>query len=128
MAGGINETSIQNLQVVQETFNTKLEQLKRIDESISSKTDKSEIVEADDYLIALNKRYQIQFFISSRQSSTFSNNNTPTYSAIQNQGKGPSALQHVSSRPNSLNTHRLPKLSLPTFNRDSLMAGILGLI
>ena len=126
MAGEINEISIQRLQVVLETFNTKLEQLKRIDESISNKIEnekelEAEIVEADDYLNELmDKRYLIQFFITSSQPSTPINyNNMSAPSASQNQG-GHSALQSVSQQSNSLNTHRLPKLSLPTFNGDSL--------
>jgi hypothetical protein len=126
MAGEINEISIQRLQVVLETFNAKLEQLKRIDESISSKIEnekelEAEIVEADDYLNELmDKRYRIQFFITSCQPSTPINyNNMSAPSASQNQGEH-SALQSVSQQSNSLNTHRLPKLSLPTFNGDSL--------
>jgi division protein CdvB (Snf7/Vps24/ESCRT-III family) len=91
MAGEINEISIQRLQVVLETFNTKLEQLKRIDESISSKIEnelEAEIVEADDNLNELmDKRYRIQFFITSSQPSTPINyNNMSAPSASENQG------------------------------------------
>ncbi|CAB3981913.1 Hypothetical predicted protein [Paramuricea clavata] len=51
----INETNIQRLQVVLQTFDTKIEQLKKLDENISCKIEtekelESEIVEADDYL------------------------------------------------------------------------------
>jgi hypothetical protein len=96
MAGEINEISIQRLQVVLETFNTKLEQLKRFDESISSKIEnekelEAEIVEADDYQLneLMDKRYRIQFFITSSQPSTPINyNNMSAPSASQNRGGG----------------------------------------
>jgi hypothetical protein len=48
----INETNIQRLQVVLQTFDTKIEQLKKLDENISCKieTEKElESEEADDY-------------------------------------------------------------------------------
>ena len=73
MEGEINEVSLQQLQVVLQTFDTKIEQLKRIDENIPCKIEneedlETEIVEADDYLNELmDKRYRIQFFISSCQ-------------------------------------------------------------
>ncbi|CAB4044645.1 Hypothetical predicted protein, partial [Paramuricea clavata] len=54
----INKTNIQRLQVVLQTFDTKIEQLKKLDENISCKIEtekelESEIVEADDYLSEL---------------------------------------------------------------------------
>ena len=76
MEGEINEVSLQQLQVVQlvlQTFDTKIEQLKRIDENIPCKIEneedlETEIVEEYDYLNELmDKRYRIQFFISSCQ-------------------------------------------------------------
>jgi hypothetical protein len=72
----INETNIQRLQVVLQTFDTKIEQLKKLDENISCKIQtenelESEIVEADDYPGELmDKRYRIQFFISANQATT----------------------------------------------------------
>lgn len=52
-----------------QTFDTKIEQLKRIDENVSTKIEdekelETEIVEADDYLDELmEKRYRIQFLL-----------------------------------------------------------------
>ena len=71
---------------------SKIEQLKKLDENISCKIEiekelESEIVEADDYLGELmDKRYRIQFFISANQATTPSPNNTLSggVSAAQN--------------------------------------------
>ena len=55
MEGEINEVSLQQLQVVLQRFDTKIEKLNRIDENIPCKIEneeglETEIVEADDYL------------------------------------------------------------------------------
>ena len=52
MAGEMNETNIQHLQVTLETFDAKIKQLKKLDENISSKIEtekelETEIAEAD---------------------------------------------------------------------------------
>lgn len=92
MKGEINEVIIHKLQVLSQTFDTKLEQIKRIDENISSKIEnekelEAEIVEADDYLDELmDKRYRIQFFIASHQTTTSSQNNMSAYDPTQSQG------------------------------------------
>ena len=70
-AENMNETKIYNLQVTFETFDAEIEQLKKLDENISSKIEtekelETEIAEADDYLNELMyKRSRIQHFISS---------------------------------------------------------------
>ena len=101
----INETNIQRLQVVLQTFDTKIEQLKRRDENISCKIEtekelESEIVEADNYLGELmDKRYRIQFFVSSNQATTPTTPNN-TLSAAQNysQGEQLASQGHITRR------------------------------
>ena len=124
----INETNIQRLQVVLQTFDTKIEQLKKLDENISCKIEtekelESEIVEVDDYLGELmDKRYRIQFFISADQATTPSPNNT--LSAAQNYSQGEQLLASqghtYSPQLNNSSAHRLPKLALPIFNGNPL--------
>ena len=64
-ADDMNETKIHNLQVTLETFDAKIEKLKKLDENISYKIEtekklETEIAEADDYLNELmDKRYRI---------------------------------------------------------------------
>ena len=71
MAEEMNQTNIHNLQVALETFDAKIEQLKKLDENISCKIEnekelETEIAQADDYLNELmDKRYRIQHFIKS---------------------------------------------------------------
>ena len=72
-----NETNLHKLEVVLQSFEAKIEQIKRIDENILTKIEEeeeleTEIVETDDYLDELmDKWYRIQLFIS--QHSTLSN-------------------------------------------------------
>lgn len=67
-----NETNLHKLEVVLQSFEAKIEQIKSIDENISTKIEEEEeletdIVEADDYLDELmDKWYRIQLFISQR--------------------------------------------------------------
>ena len=123
----INETNIQRLQVVLQTFDTKIEQLKKLDENISGKIEtekelESEIVEADDYLGELmDKRYRIQFFISSNQATTPSPNNTLSAAQNYSQGEQLASQGHIySSQLNNSSVHRLSKLALPIFNGNPL--------
>ncbi len=123
----INETNIQRLQVVLQTFDTKIEQLKKLDENISCKIEtekelESEIVEADDYLGELmDKRYRIQFFISSNQATTPSPNNTLSAAQNYSQGEQLASQGHIySSQLSNSSAHRLPKLALPIFNGNPL--------
>ena len=76
MEGEINEVSLQQLQVVQlvlQMFDTKIEQLKGINENVPCKFEneedlETEIVEADDYLNELMDKWcRIQFFMTSYQ-------------------------------------------------------------
>ena len=75
MAENMNETKIYNLQVTFETFDAKIEQLKKLDENISCKIEtekelETEIAEADDYQNELmDKRCRIQHFFSSNLAS-----------------------------------------------------------
>ena len=127
MNGEIDETSIQLLQVVLQTFDTKIEQLRRIDENISCKIEtekelESEIVGADDYLSELmDKRYRIQFFISSNQATTPSLNDALPAAQHYSQGEQSASQDHIySPQLNNSGAHRLPKLALPIFNGNPL--------
>ena len=110
-----------------QTFDTKIEQLKKLDENISCKIEtekelESEIVEADDYLGELmDKRYRIQFFISSNQATTPSPNNTLSAAQNYSQGEQLASQGHIySSQLNNSSAHRLPKLALSIFNGNPL--------
>ncbi|CAB4010747.1 Hypothetical predicted protein [Paramuricea clavata] len=125
----INETNIQRLQVVLQTFDTKIEQLKKLDENISCKIEtekelESEIVEADDYLSELmDKRYRIQFFTSANQATTASPNNTLSAAAAQNysQGEQLASQGHTySPQLNNSSAHRLPNLLTNTSRYKNL--------
>ena len=114
LEGDLNEVKVQQLQVILETYDAKIEQLRKIDETISNKiadeeTLGVEIAEADDYLMELTeKRYRIQFRIKSSQNALHSETST---SSSSSQGHNSS---HTVNSSNSSN-HRLPKLTLPTF-------------
>lgn len=65
----------------------------------------------------MDKRYHIQFFKSSHQTTMHSSNNVLT--TIQNQGEH--LTPHgVSPQLNNSSGHQLPKLALPIFNRNPL--------
>ena len=124
MAEEMNETNIHNLQVALETFDAKIEQLKKLDENISCKIEtekelETEIAEADDYLNELmDKRYRIQHFISSNLPSltnTLSSTQSPIHQVEHSISNGHSSATQASS-----NTHRLPKLALPIFTGNPL--------
>ncbi len=117
LEGDLDEIKVQRLQVILETYDAKIEQLRKIDETISNHiTDEetlgAEIAEADDYLMELTeKRYRIQFRIKCSQNAV----NSDTFaSSSSSQGHNNSA-----SSSNSSN-HRLPKLTLPTFMGNPL--------
>lgn len=99
--------------------------LKRIDEAISNKIDneqelEAEVGEADEYLDQLvEKRYRIQFLITPYQTASSNTNTSFAYHSTENQ-EGPSVTQSGSPQSNSVKTHHLPKLSIPTFNGDLL--------
>ena len=114
LEGDLNEVKVQQLQVILETYDAKIEQLRKIDETISNKiadeeTLEVEFAEADDYLMELTeKRYRLQFRIKSSQNALHSETST---SSSSSQGHNSS---HTVNSSNSSN-HRLPKLTLPTF-------------
>ena len=61
MEGDLDEVKIQHLQVILETYDAKIEQLRKIDETISNKiadeeTLGAEIADADDYLMELTEK------------------------------------------------------------------------
>ncbi len=119
--------NIPQLQVVLQTFGTKIEQLKKLDENISCKIEtekelESEIVEADNYLGELmDKRYRVQFFISFNQATTPSPYNTLSAAQSYSQGEQLASLGHIyPSQLNNSSAHRLPKLTLPIFNGNPL--------
>ena len=124
MAEAMNETKIHNLQVTLETFDAKIEQLKKLDENISCKIEtekelETEIAEADDYLNELmDKRYRIQHFISSNLPSltnALSSTQSPSHQVEHSISNGHSSATQANS-----NTHRLPKLALPIFTGNPL--------
>ena len=124
MAEAMNETKIHNLQVTLETFDAKIEQLKKLDENISCKIEtekelETEIAEADDYLNELmDKRYRIQHFISSNLPSptnALSSTQSPSHQVEHSISNGHSSATQANS-----NAHRLPKLALPIFTGNPL--------
>ena len=104
----MDETKLKSLKVMLETYDAKIEQLRQLDEQVSSKLDEeelleAEIAEADDYLNELReKRYHIKFFIESKVKP--SKQNIP-----------PPSMSQTSVSTNSSANHRLPKLALPIF-------------
>lgn len=119
MDGEMDGAKCKRLQVILETYNAKIELLRKLDEAVSSKIDdekdlEAEIAEADDYLIELTeKRYQLQFLIESNQNAIHDN-----ASPSSNNGHD-SPTQSTSSQVNS-SSHRLPKLILPIFSGNPL--------
>lgn len=97
MDGEMDEAKCKRLQVILETYNAKIELLRKLDEAVSSKIDdekdlETEIAEADDYLIELTeKRYQLQFLIESNQNAI-----------------------HDNAYPSSNNGHDFPKYIFPS--------------
>ena len=109
----VDETKLKSLKVMLETYEAKIEQLRQLDEQVSSKLDEeelleAEIAEADDYLNELReKRYHIKFFIESKVKP--SKQNIP-----------PPSMSQTSVSTNSSANHRLPRLALPIFTGNSL--------
>ncbi len=69
----------------------------------------------------MDKRYRIQFFISSNQATTPSPNNRLSAAQNYSQGEQLASQGHIySSQLNSSSAHRLPKLALPIFNGNPL--------
>ena len=124
MAENMNETKIYNLQVTFETFDAKIEQLKKLDENISCKIEtekelETEIAETDDYLNELMyKRSRIQHFISSNLPSltnALSSTQNPSHQLEHSISNGQSSATQGNS-----SMHRLPKLVLPIFTGNPL--------
>ena len=120
LEGDLDEVKIQHLQVILETYDAKIEQLRKIDETISNQiadeeTLGAEIADADDYLMELTeKRYRIQFRIKSSQNAVHSDASTSSSSSQEHNN----SFNTVNSSHSS--NHRLPKLTLPTFMGNPL--------
>ena len=120
LEGDLDEVKIQHLQVILETYDAKIEQLRKIDETISNQiadeeTLAAEIADADDYLMELTeKRYRIQFRIKSSQNAVHSDASTSSSSSQEHNN----SFNTVNSSHSS--NHRLPKLTLPTFMGNPL--------
>ena len=106
-----------------ETFDAKIEQLKKLDENISCKIETEKeletlIAKADDYLNELmDRRYRIQHFISSNLHSI---TNVLSTQSSSHQVEHLILNGHSSPTQTNTSTHRLPKLALPIFTGNPL--------